>query len=77
MREYSNLTEPFYGDPLDPKQCKDCAYKRPDRDYDVGTCLKYKISKPDAVMENTGKCKKYKKNNRVSPNPKMGGIRDA
>ena len=61
MREYSNLTEPFYGVPFDPKQCKDCAYKRPHKDYKVDTCLKYKISKPDAVMENTGKCKEYKK----------------
>ena len=61
MREYSNLTEPFYAVPFVPKQCKDCAYKRPDRRYSASVCLKYKISKPDAVMENTGKCKEYKK----------------
>ena len=61
MREYRNLTEPFYAVPFVPKQCKDCAYKRPDRRYSASVCLKYKISKPDAVMENTGKCKEYKK----------------
>ena len=61
MRDYSNLTEPFYAVPFVPKQCKDCEYKRPDRRYSASVCLKYKISKPDAVMENTGKCKEYKK----------------
>ena len=61
MRKNSNLTQPFIGFPVSPQQCKDCIFRRPDRDYDVKDCLKYKTIKPWGVMENKEKCKEYKK----------------
>ena len=61
MRKDSNLTQPFVGFLLKPEQCKDCVYRRRDRNYTVGDCLKYKPFKPWEVMHNKEKCKEYKK----------------
>ncbi|WP_270440330.1 hypothetical protein [Acidaminococcus provencensis] len=61
MRKDSNLNQPFVGVLMRPEQCKDCAFRRPDRNYTVKDCLKYKIMKPWGVMENKEKCKEYKK----------------
>ena len=61
MRKDSNLTQPFVGFLLRPEQCKDCVYRRRDRNYKVGDCLKYKPFKPWGVMHNKEKCEEYKK----------------